>query len=139
MDVTQLLEQDHRQVENLFSSFDSSQDDATLRQICQELDIHTTLEEEIVYPRLAELDREMEAHAEQEHAEAKDLIAQIRAGDPDAATLARQLQQAIEDHVKEEESQAFPLMREQMAGELEELGLRLAERKQELVNQARAS
>jgi hemerythrin superfamily protein len=136
MDVTQLLEQDHRSVEGLFSTYERSQDDATLQQICRELEIHTTLEEEIVYPRLAELDREMEEHAEQEHAEAKELIAQIRAGDPDAANLGRQLQHAIQEHVREEESQAFPLLRERMADELDELGSRVAERKQKLTTDA---
>jgi hemerythrin superfamily protein len=136
MDVTQLLEQDHRNVEGLFSTYERTQDDATLQQICRELEIHSTLEEEIVYPRLAELDREMEEHAEQEHAEAKELIAQIRAGDPDSANLGHQLQQAIQEHVREEESQAFPLMRERMADELDELGRRLAERKQELMTTA---
>jgi len=133
MDVTQLLEQDHRKVEGMFADYDRDHDAGVLAQICQELEIHTTVEEEIVYPRLAELDRAMEEHAEEEHAEAKELIAQIRAGDPDAQTLARQLQQAIQEHVGEEESEAFPLMRERLAGELETMGDQARQRKEQLM------
>jgi hypothetical protein len=50
MDVTALLQQDHRTVEGLFSQYKSTQDDATVEQICQELERHTTIEEAIVYP-----------------------------------------------------------------------------------------
>ena len=136
MDVTQLLEQDHREVEQLFSQYQDDEDQATLERICQELEIHTTVEEEVVYPRLAELDRAMEEHAEEEHSEATELIAQIRAGDPDSVLLAKQLQRAIQQHVSEEESQAFPLMREQLATEqLDAMGDRVAQRKHELTIQ----
>jgi len=132
MDVTQLLEQDHRKVEGLFAQYDEHHDEAVLAQICDELEIHSTIEEELVYPRLAELDRELERQAVEEHAEAKDLIAQIRAGDPDTATLATQLQHAIQVHVHEEESQTFPLLRERLGGELDRLGEQAAQRKQQL-------
>jgi hemerythrin superfamily protein len=132
MDVTQQLEQDHRKVEELFAQYADGQEQSVLERICDELEVHTTLEEELVYPRLAQLDRPMEEHAHSEHAEAKDLIAQIRAGDPDAATLANQLQQAVKQHVSEEEAQAFPLLRERFADELVPMGEQLAHRKREL-------
>ena len=58
-DVTTLLEQDHREVEQLFTEFEQTGDREIALQICQELEIHTTVEEEIVYPVLAEqVDRE---------------------------------------------------------------------------------
>jgi hemerythrin superfamily protein len=132
MDVTHLLEQDHRKVDGLFADYDERQDADTLEQICSELEVHTTIEEEIVYPRLAELDQELARHAEEEHAEAKDLIAQIRAGDPDTPILAQQLQKAIQQHVHEEESQTFPLLRERLGGQLEQMGDQAQERKEQL-------
>jgi hemerythrin superfamily protein len=136
MDVTQLLEQDHRAVEKLFGQYDESGDQSTLVRICQELKVHTVVEEEIVYPRLAQLDRQMEEHAAEEHAEAKELIAQIEAGDPDASKLARQLEKAIQDHVQEEESEAFPLMRDRIpADDLSRMGDEASQRKQELMKQ----
>jgi hemerythrin superfamily protein len=132
MDVTQLLEQDHRKVESMFAQYETDQSDDVLTQICDELEVHTTLEEELVYPRLAELDRDLEQHAEAEHDEAKLLIDQIRAGDPDVSTLARQLQMAVEAHVREEEGRAFPLLRERMASELQTIGDEVARRKEQL-------
>ena len=87
MDVTELLQQDHRTVEGLFSQYKSTQDDAIVEQICQELDRHATVEEEIVYPRLAEIDPKLEQHAEEEHATAKELIAQVRSRPDDVARL----------------------------------------------------
>ena len=133
MDVTQLLEQDHRKVEGLFADYDDRQEATTLEQICRELEVHTTIEEEIVYPRLAELDRDLEQHAVEEHAEAKDLVAQIRTNDPDTPILANQLQKAIKEHVSEEESRAFPLLRERLGGDLERMGAQAQERKQQLM------
>ncbi len=134
MDVTRLLEQDHQNVALLFDEYEQSRDVAVLEQVCDELTVHTMVEEELVYPRLEALDRDLEEHAEDEHASAKELIAQIRAGDPDTHTLAGQLRTAVEHHVSEEETKAFPLMRESMGGELESLGSEVERRKQELQN-----
>jgi len=132
MDVTELLQHDHRTVEGLFSQYKSTQDDAIVEQICQELERHATVEEEIVYPRLAEIDPELEQHAEEEHATAKELIAQIRSQPGDAARLVEQLQQSVQHHVEEEESKAFPALRQRLGDELDDLGKAVEQRKQEL-------
>jgi iron-sulfur cluster repair protein YtfE (RIC family) len=132
MDVTELLQQDHRKVEGLFNQYKATQDESTVEQICQELERHTTLEEEIVYPRLAEVDAELEQHAEDEHAKAKDLIAQLRAGSDDIAGLVEELQASVQHHVEEEETKAFPALRERLADELDSLGIAVEQRKQEL-------
>jgi hemerythrin superfamily protein len=136
MDVIQLLEQDHRKVEELFSRYQSTLDKLTAEQICQELEVHTTVEEEIVYPRLAEIDPALEQHAEDEHRKAKDLIAQIRARPDDAAGLIEQLKTAVQNHVQEEETKAFPAIREQLGAELDKLGTDAEQRKQALTSQA---
>jgi hemerythrin superfamily protein len=133
MDVTELLQQDHRKVEALFTQYESTQDDATVDQICQELETHTTVEEEIVYPRLAEIDANLEEHAEEEHAQAKDLITQLRDSPADPAALVEQLKTAVQHHVQEEETKAFPAMRQRLGGELESLGAAVEQRKQQLM------
>jgi hemerythrin superfamily protein len=132
-DVTELLMQDHRTVEDLFSEYEQDEDANVLDQICRALEVHTTVEEEVVYPRLAALDAELEREAQKEHAQAKDLIAQIRAGDPDAAALAHQLKQAVEHHVQEEETTLFPLMQRELGAELEQLGREASSRKEQLL------
>ena len=132
MDVIELLEQDHRKVEELFSLYEASPDDATADQICQELDVHATVEEEIVYPRLADIDPDLKQHADEEHGTAKGLIGQIRDRIGNVRELVEQLKVSVEHHVEEEESKAFPEMRAQLAAELEDLGVAVARRKEDL-------
>ncbi|MEL0212080.1 MAG: hemerythrin domain-containing protein, partial [Novosphingobium sp.] len=51
-DAIALLKADHRNVEALFEKFESARDDrkqALAQQICNELKIHTIIEEEIFY------------------------------------------------------------------------------------------
>ena len=133
-DVTRLLEQDHRKVEELFAQFQESGEPSIARTICDELTIHTTVEEEAVYPRLRDIDREGAQEAQKEHDEAKRLIARIRnAGGGELSSLMQELQKAIEHHVEEEESEIFPEMRERLGTELELMGGRVQQRKQELM------
>ena len=85
-DAIAMLKADHRKVEELFASFESArgrkQEIAT--QICNELKIHSMLEEEIFYPAFrgkiedADLD---EAYVE--HDAAKVMINEIMSGGPD--------------------------------------------------------
>ena len=54
-DAVQMLEQDHRAVERLFSEFssgDPARKEAVSRQIFSQLEVHSTIEEEIFYPAL---------------------------------------------------------------------------------------
>jgi len=87
--VLELLNTDHREVEQLFSQFESTQDFSIARQICQELTVHAAVEEEIVYPVLASINEEVEQEAEEEHDEAKELIARIETMTPDDPDLRR--------------------------------------------------
>ena len=126
--VITVLKQDHRTVEKLFGDFEMSQDESIVAAICDELDEHTDLEERIVYPALrseVQGGPGMATHAEKEHAEARQIIGRIRrTEDHDhLADLVTELQQAVEEHVKEEENEVFPKMESEMAPErLDELG-----------------
>jgi hemerythrin superfamily protein len=134
-DVTQLLTQDHRAVEQLFEHYEQSQDASTLEKICHELQIHTSVEEELVYPQLARIDRPLEEHSEDEHKQAKQLIGDILSAgcdSPQAQRMAMQLKSAVLEHVHEEEGKAFPEMRQKMNGQLDEMGERVKERKEQL-------
>src|SRR5688572_13103732 len=96
--VIELLNQDHREVEQLFAQFESTQDFDIALQICAELTLHATVEEEIVYPVLERIDAETEQEAEEEHAEAKELIARIQAmepGDPQLVPTVMELKAGI--------------------------------------------
>lgn len=124
-DACDLLDADHKAVKKMFNDFEKlTESRGNTRekkrmladQICQELTVHTQIEEEIFYPaiRKAIKDELMMAEAEVEHMSAKDLIAQIQemeAGDAlfDAKVLV--LGEYIDHHVKEERNEMFPKAR----------------------------
>ena len=137
--VLDLLNTDHREVEQLFAQFESTQDFEIALQICQELTVHAAVEEEIVYPVLERIDRSIEQEAEEEHQEAKELITRIEAmspGDPDLVPTVMKLKGAIQHHVSEEEGEAWPKMRAATGTDrLERLGEEVEQRKRKLLGE----
>jgi len=146
MNAISLLMQDHKAVKALFAQYEGLSDRsfATKKkladQICQELTVHTQLEEEIFYPavRRSIHDGDLMDEALVEHASAKELIAQIEAMDPaddlyDAKVKV--LSEQIEHHVGEEEGDMFPKVR-QTGVDLEALGREMAARKEQLTGVA---
>ncbi len=100
------------------------------------LTVHTQIEEEIFYPavRKATGDDALLDHAEEEHQEAKDLIARIQglsADDDEYDDCVKQLAQAIMSHVMEERERVF-LEARYSPLDLRALAVTLYERKQEL-------
>ena len=73
-------------MDELFKKFEKSRKNEVKQklagEICRELTIHTTIEEEILYPALREAldDEDLLDEADVEHAGAKELIAKIRVG-----------------------------------------------------------
>ena len=111
-DAIALLKADHRTVEELFAKFEKASGDgrkqAIAEQICNELKIHTMIEEEIFYPALeGKIEEDVLAEAYVEHDGAKVLVNDIMAGGPDDQYYEAKvtvLQEEIEHHVKEEEA-----------------------------------
>ncbi len=142
-DAIALLMDDHKKVKKLFKEFEklAKADDTdgkveVARQICEELTIHTMIEEEIFYPaaRAAVKDEDMFNEAEIEHASAKDLIAQIEGMDGDDAmydATVKVLSEYINHHVTEEEEEMFPKVRKSRL-DLDAVCVQLMERKEEL-------
>jgi hemerythrin-like domain-containing protein len=143
----ELLLSDHRKVEDLFDRYESEKDgdestkQQLAQQICNELKVHTQVEEELFYPwlreNLDEDDMEMVEEATVEHQSAKDLIAQIEGGgeiDDAFDAKVKVLGEYIKHHVKEEEGEIFPEVRDEQE-ELDELGQEMAARKEELMEE----
>lgn len=115
-----LLTDDHEKVRKMFKKFEKIHEDATpeekqelVEQICEELTLHTTAEEEIFYPAAREAidDDDLLNEAEVEHASAKDLIEQIQSmdvSDPMYDAKVTVLGEYVDHHVKEEEKEMFP-------------------------------
>ena len=123
-DAVDLLTDDHLEVGALFKQYEklakkeapANQRRTLAQTICDMLKAHTTIEEEIFYPaaRRAGLDADLLDEADIEHASAKDLIAQIEAGNPDGDhydAKVKVLGEYITHHVVEEHTEMFPKCR----------------------------
>jgi iron-sulfur cluster repair protein YtfE (RIC family) len=118
-DVIKLLEQDHREVEELFSKAESTSGAArqqVVTKIASALTLHTEVEERFVYPAMRDAGLgDLVSEAEQEHAEVKELVAQLETMDAttdDIDTLLAELKADVQHHVQEEETEAFPEFRD---------------------------
>ena len=143
-DAIATLIADHRKVKELFKEFaklkdkDDAEDDKSslVAQICTELTIHTTIEEEIFYPAVREQieDDDLMDEALVEHAGAKDLIAQLEEMSSDDDLYDAKvtvLGEQIEHHVKEEEGEMFPKAKKAKV-DSDALGAQMAQRRTEL-------
>src|SRR3954467_1720384 len=136
-DVIEVLEHDHREVEQMFSELESlrgasSEEDLSRRkelaeQVTIELVRHSVAEEVLVYPQVEEkVSAEEAEHARKEHAEAEETLQRLEkldaddpAFDDELATLMRE----IRHHIEDEEGEMFAHMRQAIdADELRRLG-----------------
>ncbi len=145
-DAIALLKADHRKVTELFEKFETAragQKEALAQQICNELKIHTTIEEEIFYPALeGKIEEDTINEAYVEHDGAKVLINDILAGGPDDRfydAKVHVLSEEIQHHVKEEEMRVEGMFAQARAAgvDLEALLDRMLARKQELTAEAK--
>lgn len=119
--LIKLLKEDHDKVTALFEEFEELHEKKNshakkaelVSQICQELTLHTLVEEKIVYPLARESidDADVMDEADVEHAGAKHLIKELEKMDPEDSHYDAKvtvLSEYIEHHVKEEEGVMFP-------------------------------
>jgi Hemerythrin HHE cation binding domain len=141
----ELLEQDHRQVEEWFDEYDELEegdDDSKAElaeKICLALKVHAQIEEEIFYPKArdATKDNDLLDEAAVEHASAKHLIGEIEAmevGEELYDAKIRVLGEMVKHHIKEEEEELFPEVQSAKV-DIDALGKELAERKEELMSE----
>src|SRR3954451_24952635 len=136
-DVIEVLEHDHREVEQMFSELESlrgaSTDDARSRrkalteQVTIELVRHSVAEEVLVYPKVEDkVSAEEAEHAREEHAEAEQTLQRLEkldADDPAFDDELATLMKEIRHHIEDEEGEMFAHMRQVMdADELRDLG-----------------
>jgi hypothetical protein len=146
LDAIALLKADHRKVEDLFEKFENARSDhkqALVQQICTELCIHATIEEEIFYPACkGEIeDEDLLEESYVEHDGAKVLIAELLDSEPDAEfddAKVTVLSEMIKHHVKEEEQPGGMFAEARKSGMyLAALGRRLKMRKLDLEKSAK--
>jgi len=139
MDAIELLEHDHRIVEQLFVDYGAAKNDEQRRGVVEilirELSKHAALEELTVYPLARKLIPEsvdVDEHLAEHMAVKKTLLAldKLHQGADDEKRLVEELQGEIAHHVAEEEGEFLPALRGAVDEEaLQELGAQLDEAK----------
>ncbi len=122
MDATTLLSEQHREVEAFFRKYEKATSDeqkiAIFNLIADNLAAHCTIEEKLFYPAVYVGDlKEKLSEGLEEHLAAKRVIAdllQMKPSDKQYDSKVKVLEEQIEHHVKEEEEEMFPKVRELM-------------------------
>jgi hemerythrin superfamily protein len=143
--AVEMLKSDHQKVKALFRQYEAAGDRAYQKKqgiaetVFTELEIHTTLEEELFYPamkRKTDQDgKDLVAEAVEEHHVVTTLMEELKALDPkderyDAKFTV--LMENVEHHIEEEEGEMFPEAEEVLGDRLERLSQQMQERKQQL-------
>lgn len=146
MDALSLLTADHNRVRGLFTRFQAAEEEKDTEtmmelaaKIIVELEVHTTIEEEIFYPEVKGANEEIKDTVDEgveEHHVAKTLIEEVKVVSPEDDAWAAKMKvliESVEHHAEEEEQELFPEVRKALdKAALEDLGMRLEGRKAEL-------
>ncbi|HYB98609.1 MAG TPA: hemerythrin domain-containing protein [Candidatus Limnocylindrales bacterium] len=146
-DAIALLKEDHKKVKGLLAKLEKTtersgdQRQKLLAQLEQEIQMHTTIEEEIFYPAYRDAvtkkqDAKLYQEAIEEHHVADVVLTEIKGVDAQSEEFSAKgkvLKELIEHHASEEEKSMFPKARKAMdAAQLKELGAQIQARKGEL-------
>ena len=143
MNAIDLLEQQHREVEELFEEFEGASDGAQktkgrlCREISDQLAVHATIEEKLFYPESKqEKTEEILRESVEEHLAIKRILADLMESEPSDDQFdakMKVLKEQVEHHVEEEEKDLFPKVRKVLSKEeLEDLGDRMQTMAEEL-------
>lgn len=142
MKASDLLKQQHREVEQLFAAIEKAEGSgreqtALFAELAAKLDAHTKIEEKIFYPAGREADEETTLEAYEEHALVDATIRKIKKTKPSDETFMAKmtvLKELVGHHVEEEEDEYFPECEKTLGAEkMEELGEELAEAYEKLI------
>lgn len=138
MDAFELLKADHKKVAELFEQLETASGKRKLdvfKRIKSELEVHTHIEETILYPALVkpEETHHLTLEAYEEHKVIKTLLAELsaaRSATDEWQAKAKVLRENVEHHVEEEENELFDQADDALTDEeLATLGERMAAEK----------
>jgi hemerythrin superfamily protein len=141
----EVLKSQHREVEQLFSKFEKTKDEQecyeVAQAICQKLEVHSTIEEELLYPTARSKGsngefKDLVLESLEEHLSVERIVADVMDSAPGDERLRAKvyvLKEQVLHHVEEEEHQLFPLLKKELpAEERRTLGEQLLARTHEL-------
>ncbi|HEY9757597.1 MAG TPA: hemerythrin domain-containing protein [Oculatellaceae cyanobacterium] len=127
-DIISLIKADHRNVDLLFAEYEKASNNedkgALLERIIQELNVHTTAEEKLVYPALEKEDEEGALEAFEEHHLVENMLQELMSVteiDEQVDAKVKVLSELVKHHVKEEETKLLPEMKKSDI-DLEQMG-----------------
>jgi hemerythrin superfamily protein len=139
MDVTKMLEADHRQVEDLFEKIEKADGAARtplIDQLVTSLRGHMELEEQVVYPRMAPVTGEEPVEeGKTEHELARkglEDVVRLAPDDPGFGAALDAVKAGITHHVEEEEGEVFPKLRKDGPKVLDEMATPFMQKRLEL-------
>lgn len=143
MDMFESLKKDHRKAESLLQDLSDATDADDRASLCaqltREIEIHTEIEERILYPLLQEYDatRHIVQDGIMEHNSAKEhlrsMAVRMDVGSQDWIGELEVVRAVIAHHVQEEEEKLFPAARGVLTKErIDEVGKRMEELKSRL-------
>ncbi len=138
--LIRFLIQDHARINRAFDAYSKAPTNLqSALTACAELEVHATIEEELVYPILRdEVDADAADHGEEEHAEFKELIAAVQdmePGDEDLPVLMEQLIRLVAEHVEEEETTILPRLQSHLGPRVWDVGREAFGLRQELLGE----
>jgi hemerythrin-like domain-containing protein len=151
MDALSLLKEDHDKVKKMLEELDSTTErgvktrEELFTKVKQELQVHESIEEEILYPALKDhpKTKELALEAFEEHHVVNMVMAEIEGVPFEEETWGAKftvMKENLEHHIEEEEGEMFKQAKQVFDNdELAQLGERMAARKQELMQQASAA
>lgn len=141
--ITDMIRFDHSHVLLTFHQYTTSKKPAVKKAladtICSALEIHATLEEEIFYPQMRQLNPALPVLQKSvpEHQEMRRLIGELRACDPATARhddLLLELMRDVLHHVADEETVLLPEAETALGSDrLSELGVKMSKRRMALL------
>ncbi|MDP9328809.1 MAG: hemerythrin domain-containing protein [Actinomycetota bacterium] len=145
MDAVQLLKEDHAKVKKILEDLDSTTErgvktrEELFTKVKRELEVHESIEEEIFYPALKEHPkaRDIVLEGYEEHHVVDMVMAEIVDLPYDDETWGAKctvMKENVEHHIEEEEGEMFKQARQVFSNEeLEDLGVRMQARKEQLL------
>jgi hypothetical protein len=120
MNLYEMLHQDHEKVKSLFEQLEATGEDQERRReqlfssLFLELDVHSQAEERFFYSQLKSEDqtRELTLESLDDHKLIKRLLEELDSmdkGSPEWTAKCRILRENVEEHVRTEETDLFPL------------------------------
>ncbi|HYX38811.1 MAG TPA: hemerythrin domain-containing protein [Oligoflexus sp.] len=123
VDAIELLQDQHREVEDLFDELENTTSRATktrlqlVQKLAVAIEAHAQIEEKIFYPNGREVDEDMTLEAYEEHSVVRHLIEKLQQTEADDELFMARvtvLKEMIEHHVEEEEGEYFPKVQKKL-------------------------